>query len=124
MELSGLLAVSIVVLIVFMMQPSPHHTSMVDLPLTRHAVLMPKARREDAIKVTITNDGTVYFRNYRTTRDDLPRAIQEAVRDGAEAKVYIAIDARARYSAVERVIDAIRQTRIANVVFLASTAYQ
>ena len=122
MELSGFLAICIMLLFVFMVQPSSHHTLMADLPLTRHAVPMPNARREDAINVTITRDGKVYFRNYRTTCDDLPHAIQEAVRDGGEAKVYVAVDARARYSDVEVVIDAIRQAGIANVVFLTGTS--
>jgi len=38
------------------------------------------------------------------------------VRHGAERKVYVKADARARYSAVE--VDAIRLAGIANVVFL------
>jgi len=60
------------------------------------------AQKEDAITVIIARDGTVYFRNYRTTFDDLPRAIEEAVRDGAERKVYVKAEARARYSDVEQ----------------------
>jgi len=118
MELSGLLAVCIVVLIVSMITPPVHHGSLVDLAFARHAVPIRNAVKEDAIIVTIARDGRVYFRNYRTTCNDLPRAIQEAVRHGAERKVYVKADARARYSAVEVVMDAIRLAGIANVVFL------
>jgi len=46
--------------------------------------------------------------------------IQEAVRHGAERKVYVKADARARYSNVEVVMDAIRLAGITNVVFLPS----
>jgi len=52
--------------------------------------------------------------------DDLPSVIQEAVRHGAERKVYVKADARARYSNVEVVMDAIRLAGITNVVFLTS----
>lgn len=117
-ELSGLLAVCIVLLIVFMLSPGPHHSFSVDLAVASHAVPLPDARKEDAILVMIARDGRVYFRNYRTTLDDLPGAIEEAVRDGAERKVYLNADARARYSDVEAVIDAIRRAGLSNVVFL------
>jgi biopolymer transport protein TolR len=118
-ELSGLLAVCIVLLIVFMVSPGPpHHSFPVDLAIASHAVPLPDARKEDAIIVMIARDGRVYFRNYRTTLDDLPHEIEEAVRDGAERKVYVKADARARYSDVEAVVDAIRQTGILDVVFM------
>jgi hypothetical protein len=51
--------------------------------------------KEDAAIVTIARDRRVYFRIYRTTCNDLARAIQEAVRHGAERKVYVKADARA-----------------------------
>ncbi len=118
-ELSGLLAVCIVLLVVFMVGPSaPHHSLPVDLAVVSHAVPLPDARREDAIIVTIARDGRVYFRNYRTTLDDLPRAIEEAVRNGAERKLYVQADARARYSDVDAVIGAIRQAGILDLVFV------
>jgi biopolymer transport protein TolR len=118
-ELSGLLAVCLVLLIVFLVSPSPpHHSLPVDLAVASHAVPMPDAQKEDAITVMIARDGTVYFRNYRTTFDDLPRAIEEAVRDGSERKVYAKADARARYSDVKATIGAIRLAGIREVAFL------
>jgi len=60
----------------------------------------------------------VYFRNYRTTAADLPQTIEKALRDGAERKVYIKADARARYSDVEGVVDAVRHAGIPDIVFL------
>jgi biopolymer transport protein ExbD len=66
----------------------------------------------------IARGGRVYFRNYRTTLDDLPRAIEEAVRDGSARKVYVKAEARARYSDVKATIDEIRLAGIGEVVFL------
>jgi len=105
---------------VFLVSPSPpHHSLPVDLAAASHALPMPDAQKEDAITVMIARDGALYFRNYRTTFDDLPRAaIEEAVRDGAERKVYVKADARARYSDVKATIDAIRLAGIREVVFL------
>ena len=118
-ELSGLLAVCVVLLIVFLVSSSPpHHSLPVDMAVASHAVPMPDAEKEDAITVMIARDGRVYFRNYRTTLDDLPRAIEEAVRDGSERKVYVKADARARYSDVKATIDEIRLAGIREVVFL------
>jgi biopolymer transport protein ExbD len=118
-ELSGLLAVCIVLLILFMMLPGvPHHSLPVDLAVASHAVPMPDAQKDDAIIVWIARDGTVYFRNYKTTLDEIPGAIEEAVRDGAEHKVYVKADARARYFDVKAVVDAIRLAGIRDVVFL------
>ena len=117
-ELSGLLAVCVVLLIVFLVSSSPpHHSLPVDMAVASHAVPMPDAEKEDAITVMIARDGRVYFRNYRTTLDDLPRAIEEAVRDGSERKVYVKADARARYSDVKATIDEIRLAGIREVVF-------
>jgi len=121
-ELSGLLAVCVVLLILFMMLPSPpHHPLPLDLAVVSHSVPLPEARQEDAIIVTIVRDGRVFFRNYKTTLDDLPGAIKGAVRDGAKRKVYIKADARARYADVEAVIGAIRQAGILDAVFVTES---
>jgi biopolymer transport protein ExbD len=102
-----------------MMLPGvPHHSLPVDLAVASHAVPMPDAQKDDAIIVWIARDGTVYFRNYKTTLDEIPGAIEEAVRDGAEHKVYVKADARARYFDVKAVVDAIRLAGIRDVVFL------
>ena len=92
-----------------MLPSAPHHSLPVDLAVVSHSVPLPDARQEDAIIVVVTRDGTVYFRNYKTTLNDLPGAIKGAVREGARRKVYVRADARARYADVEAAIGAIRQ---------------
>jgi biopolymer transport protein ExbD len=122
-ELSGLLAVCVVLLILFMMLPGPphQHSLPLDLAVVSHSVPLPDARQEDAIIVTIVRDGTVFFRNDKTTLDDLPGAIKGAVRNGAKSKVYVRADARARYADVEVVIGAIRQAGILDAVFVTES---
>jgi biopolymer transport protein ExbD len=117
-ELSGLLAICIVLLVFSMTLPQPHHSYGPDFDVTNHSLSLPNANKEDAIVVAVMRDGAVYFRNSKTTCELLPDAIRQAVRDGAERKVYVKADARARYVDVEAVIDAIRHAGIANVAFI------
>lgn len=124
-ELSGLLAIIFVLLIAFMMSPDPGRLHFaVDLAAANNSGPKPDAQKEDAIIVWIACDGSVYFRNYKLSRNDIPRAIQDAVQGGAEPKVYVKADARARYSDVETVIDAIRRSGVSNVVFLTKSPSQ
>jgi hypothetical protein len=58
---------------------------------------MPGALREDALRVALTRDGAIYFREHRIALEDLPNEIREGLRSGAERKVYIAVDARAKF---------------------------
>ena len=79
---------------------------------------MPAALREDALKVVITRDGSIYFRERRIAIEDLANEIREGLRTGAERKVYIAVDARAKYGAVPAVLDKIRLAGVEKVAFL------
>jgi biopolymer transport protein ExbD len=61
----------------------------VDLTETHHAIPMPGAVREDAIRINVRSDGRIYF-GYRSVSPlDLPDLIRKGVRNGAEKKVYV-----------------------------------
>jgi biopolymer transport protein TolR len=108
-------------LIAFMLGTAtyPHHGLSVDLPRTFHAYPMPKAAREDALSVGVTRDGKIYLRNVPISADDLPDQIREGLRSGAEKKVYLRADARARYVDVREALIGIREAGIENVCILA-----
>lgn len=97
---------------------TPHHTSYVDLALASSAIAEPKAVRENAMMVMITRDGSVYFRNTKISLDDLPGQIRGALRGSAEKRVYLKVDARARYGDVKVVEDRIDEAGIRDVTFL------
>jgi biopolymer transport protein ExbD len=80
---------------------------------------MPRAAREDAQIVSVMSDGQIYYRNFRVTADDLPELIREGVKYGADRKIYIRADARAKYLSVKNVLTEIRQAGIENVCFFA-----
>lgn len=81
---------------------------------------MPGALREDAMKVTITRDGKVYFGSDQVNITNLPVKIQDRLKDReVERRVYVVADMRARWGAVKQVLDAIRSAGIIRVAFLA-----
>jgi len=75
--------------------------------------------REDAQIVSVTRDGRLYYRNTIIRADDLQDQIRESVRNGADRKIYIRADARAKYIDVEQVLDEISKTGIQDVSFFA-----
>jgi|GraSoiStandDraft_55_1057291.scaffolds.fasta_scaffold26566_3 biopolymer transport protein ExbD len=70
-------------------------------------------------RVDATRDGKIYFRNVPISAKNLPDKIREGLKNGAEKKVYLRADARARYGDVKQALIEIRQTGIDNVCFLA-----
>ena len=112
-----------VLLLVLMMTTArseyPHHGRYVSLPRTLSAEPQPSARREDVIKVSVSRDGNVFFRNMQVGADGLPDQIREAIGAGAERKVYLEVDSRTRYSDVAAVLDQIRAAKISQICFLA-----
>jgi biopolymer transport protein ExbD len=109
-----------VVLLIFMTVPThPHHGVGADLPQVLHPVAMPGADREDAMKVMIMRDGSIYFGTDKIYYGDLPAKIQERLKDrDVERKVYIVADMRARWSSVEMALDGVRSAGIVRVAFM------
>ncbi len=115
-----LVGLAVTLLVIFMVcPPIGTHGSTVDLPRTWHASPMPRAMRENALSVGVMRDARIYFRNVPISAEDLPDQIREGLRNGAEKKVYLRADARARYGDVKQVLIEIRQAGIENVCFLA-----
>jgi biopolymer transport protein ExbD len=95
------------------------HGIRVDRVVARHIRKMPGARREDAIKICVMRDGASCFGYSRVKGNDLPDKIRDAVRNGAEKRIYLEVDARARYSDVSAVLSQIQGAGIQNLSTLA-----
>jgi biopolymer transport protein ExbD len=89
-----------------------------DLPKSQTAVAERTANREDSIHILVTRDGAAYIDRKFVRLDDLAGVVQNAVRAGAEKKVYISADARAKNGDVEKVVDEIRRAGITQISFL------
>ena len=106
-------------LVMFMGAPVGHGFAPVDLPSSFHATAQPKARAEDAMKVYVTRDGRVYFRTQQVQSKSLPILIRSSVGEGAEKKVYLAVDSRAKYGDAAAVVKEIGEAGIHDICFLA-----
>ena len=109
-----------VVLFVFVWAPTwgPSHHWGPDLPKVSHPVSMWGANREDALVVMVMRTGDVFFGNEKLPTEQLPDKIRERIRQGAERKVYIEVDERARYGHVAEVLDSVRAVGIEKIGFL------
>jgi biopolymer transport protein TolR len=114
-------AVLVVLLFTVMVFKTTEHNSRADLPKVVHPIEMPDARREDAVVIAVTRDGKIFFGNDWITAKDLPANIEERLSHGAERKVYINADARARYGSVGAVLNGVRSAGVENVGILVRT---
>jgi biopolymer transport protein ExbD/biopolymer transport protein TolR len=107
-------------LLLFMTDSSHYHyRSSVDLPKVLHPVSMPWASREDAMIVSVTRDGKVYFGVDHINPAELAQKIADRLKDhSVERKVYIKADMRARWGAVKQALDAARAAGILRVAIL------
>lgn len=109
-----------VLLLVFMTIPPHQYGVSADVPKVLHPISMSGAMREDAMKITVMRDGDVFFGVDRIDPTYLPEKIADHLKDrGAERKVYITADTRARWGAVKVVLDGVRSAGIIRVAFLA-----
>ena len=119
-----LVGVSVVLLMSFLSLPQPHHGLAVDLPTSAYAVPHRQALREDAIRLAVTKDGTLYFRGNKVPPEQITPAIRQAVDEGAERKVYLQVDSRARYGRTEVVLDRVREAGIRDICLLVEKPYR
>lgn len=87
--------------------------------MAAYAAAVPKAQRDDAIRVAVTRDGGVYLGHTKVGLWDLPDQIRAALKEGAEPRAYLAGDARAKYGDIQAVVVKIREAGITDVVILA-----
>jgi biopolymer transport protein ExbD len=115
------LGLSFVLLCAFMTStPMITHSRILNLFTGSHSHPTPAARRWDSIHIQITPDGSIYFGDSMVAIDELPNRIRDATLNGAEKKVYLAVDVRARYGDVEAVLAQIRLAGLQKVCFLTN----
>jgi biopolymer transport protein ExbD len=117
-HVSAFAGVMVVILFLFLTHTTDRRDllSAVDLPKAQYTQLEPGALREDAITVTVERDGKVLFRVVQSSSEELPTLIRGAMKQGAERKVFLSADSRARNEDVEAVV---QQVRIAGINSIA-----
>jgi biopolymer transport protein ExbD len=104
--------------------PPYAYGSSTDRAIAVHSSPQPGALKEDAMFISVTVDGNGLFRDHRVRGEDLANEIREGVRNGAEKKVYIAVDTRARYGSAIPVLVQTQLAGIENVRFLTERPYR
>lgn len=95
-----------------------HDRIAVDLAHVFHPSPVPKELREDVMEVAVTRDGKIYYGLDQLWIDQIPDAIRKSLSQGAERKVYIRADQRARYGAVKQVLDRVRSAGVQDIVLI------
>src|SRR5277367_674631 len=81
----------------------------VDLAYAASATPQQGAVREDALILSVTRTGDIFFGSTKTSPEDLPGQLRSRMVDDVERRVYIKADARAKYSDVKVVLGLIRE---------------
>ncbi len=67
------------------------------------------ADKEDALLVSITRDGKVYFGTEQiTTTDNLTTKVKDRLANKPDKRVYVKADMRTRFGGVVQVVDSVR----------------
>jgi biopolymer transport protein ExbD len=120
----GLVGILLVLLLIFMVSVPAYHGISLDRATAVHSTPLPGATKEDAMRIFVMRDGRVYFGNYAVAAEDLPDEIRERVQNGAERRIYLSVDGRAKYGDAEKVLDQIRVSGIRDVSFLTQQPYR
>jgi len=101
--------VMLVLLIIFMVvTPMLQKGVSVDMAPVNNPEQMPDADKEDALLVSVTRDGQVYFGSDQITIDSLTTKVKDRLANKPDKRVYVKADMRAHYGAVVQVVDAVR----------------
>jgi biopolymer transport protein ExbD len=92
----------------------------VEMPITKSAIPMPDADREDALIVTVTSDGRIYLGTNPRDLSVLATELQAAVHSAKAKTLYLKADGRAPYATVAKIVDAATAAGIETTVLLTS----
>jgi biopolymer transport protein ExbD len=96
-------------LIIFMVvTPMLQKGISVDMAKVNNPEQMQDADKEDALLVSITRDGKVYFGSEQITADNLTGKVKDRLANKPDKRVYVKADMRARYGSVVQVVDSVR----------------
>jgi biopolymer transport protein TolR len=101
--------VMLVLLIIFMViTPMLQKGIPIDLAKVNNPDQMQDADKEDALVVSVTRDGAVFFGNDKIGSDQLTNKIKDRIANRVDKRVYLRSDARAKYKWVVDVVDNVR----------------
>ena len=124
-NVTPLIDVLLVLLIIFMViTPLLTKGQDVEKYRSKNAIAMKDADKDDTILVAITRNGQVFLSpgNKQMTADDLPGKVRDLLTNKLDKTVYIKADRRAKYEAVEDVVDNLRAAGVDQLGLLTEQA--
>jgi len=105
--------VMLVLLIIFMVvTPMLQKGISVDMAKVNNPEPMQDADKEDALLVSITRDGKVYFGSEQISVDSLTSKVKDKLANRPDKRVYVKADMRARFGGVVQVVDSVRSAGV------------
>ena len=105
--------VMLVLLIIFMVvTPMLQKGVSVDMAQVNNPDQMPDADKEDALLVSITHNGQVFFGTDEISIDKLTTTVKDRIANRPDKRVYVKADMRARFGGVVQVVDAVRSAGV------------
>jgi biopolymer transport protein ExbD/biopolymer transport protein TolR len=99
----------LVLLIIFMVvTPMLQKGVSVDMAKVNNPEQMPDADKEDALLVSVTRDGQVYFGSDQISIDGLTSKVKDRLANKPDKRVYVKADMRAHFGSVVQVVDSVR----------------
>src|SRR5215471_19289176 len=96
------------VMLVMVVTPMLQKGISVDMAKVNNPEQMPDADKEDALLVSITRDGKVFFGSEQMPVDNLTTKVKDRLTNKVDKRVYVKADMRARFGNVVQVVDAVR----------------
>ena len=101
--------VMLVLLIIFMVvTPMLQKGVSVDMAKVNNPEQMPDADKEDALLVSVTRDGKVYFGSDQISIDSLTTKVKDRLANKPDKRVYVKADMRSHFGSVVQVVDSVR----------------
>jgi len=105
--------VMLVLLIIFMViTPMLQKGTSVNMVKTDNPTAMPDADKEDALLVSITHDGKLYFGTDQVSAEKLTDIVKDKLQNRTDKRVFVRADARAKYGVVTDVVDDVRSAGV------------
>ena len=105
--------IMLVLLIIFMVvTPMLQKGVSVDMVKVNNPTPMDDADKEDALLISITRDGKVYFGSEQITIDGLTTKVKDRLANKPDKRVYVKADMRTRFGYFVQVVDSVRASGV------------
>jgi biopolymer transport protein ExbD len=113
-----ILGIAFTLLVIVLVAIPTHHGHGPTIPKVTHPVAMRDLDRNDVLLVSIARDGMIYLGSDPVSETAIVENLRLRLAHGAERKLYVQADGRARYISVSKVLDAARFAGIYQIAFL------